>query len=263
MLLETSDPGLISRLAATRRGKSLIQRTLSPRALVVDPTKLELLARRLTEQEGVPPRVEDGRWKIEDREPREASILHHQSSILFLAVQVYQHLGRHLDLPVRIPQSVIDQLTPHLSPTDLAATDVALANIEAGLHALSEGRTPFPPWPEGGVPVAESLALIETALATGQALDLDYYAASTDRLTHRVVEPYRVEWHGPERSKDTSLPPGGIEGGPSPNALLKLKTQTPYLVAFCHHAQAERMFRLDRIRGVALIPSDHTGLVPD
>jgi hypothetical protein len=215
MLLETSDPGVISRLAATRRGKSLIQRTLSPRALVVDPTKLELLARRLTEQEGVPPRVEDGRWKIEDREPREASILHHQSSILFLAVQVYQHLGRHLDLPVRIPQSVIDQLTPHLSPTDLAATDVALANIEAGLHALSEGRTPFPPWPEGGVPVAESLALIETALATGQALDLDYYAASTDRVTHRVVEPYRLEWHGPERSreygvgsKDTSLPLG-------------------------------------------------------
>jgi hypothetical protein len=60
-VLEVTDPAIISRLAATRRGRSLIVRSLSPRAVVVDEARLDQLLRRLTQQEGVPPAV--GSWE--------------------------------------------------------------------------------------------------------------------------------------------------------------------------------------------------------
>jgi hypothetical protein len=58
VLLETTDPDIITRLASTRRGRALIHRTLSSRAVVVNPAKLPQLIRRLTEQESVPPKAE-------------------------------------------------------------------------------------------------------------------------------------------------------------------------------------------------------------
>jgi hypothetical protein len=61
-VLEVTDPAIISRLAATRRGRSLIVRSLSPRAVIVDEARLDQLLRRLTQQEGVPPAV--GSWEL-------------------------------------------------------------------------------------------------------------------------------------------------------------------------------------------------------
>ena len=90
------------------------------------------------------------------------------------------------------------------------------------------GSAPFPPWPEDGLPVEEGLALIKQALAEGQALEMDYYTAGRDTLTHRVVEPYRLEQ----------------------------RDQVHYLVGFCRRAQAERVFRLDRIRWMKIVKSD-------
>jgi hypothetical protein len=59
-LLETSRPAVISRLASSRRGRPLIRRTLSSRVVEVNPAQMELLVKRLAEQEGVPPQVESG-----------------------------------------------------------------------------------------------------------------------------------------------------------------------------------------------------------
>jgi hypothetical protein len=89
------------------------------------------------------------------------------------------------------------------------------------------GRVPFPPYPEDGLPLAESLALIRQALAAGQALEMDYYTAGRDVITHRVVEPYRLEWRGPGRG-------AGEHGGRG-----EMEHSIPYLVGFCHHTQSE------------------------
>ncbi|MEW5958286.1 MAG: WYL domain-containing protein [Chloroflexota bacterium] len=96
------------------------------------------------------------------------------------------------------------------------------------------GRAPFPPLisePETDWPVEKSQALIETALATGQALQMSYFSPGWDQLTRRLVEPYRLERRG----------------------------DTAYLIGFCHRAQAERMFRLDRIREVAIATQTKAG----
>lgn len=72
-------------------------------------------------------------------------------------------------------------------------------------------------------PIEAGSGVIETALAKGWVIEMDYYTAGRDVRTHRVVEPYRLEW----------------------------RDDVPYLVGFCHRAQAERIFRLDRICEIA------------
>lgn len=233
VILETADPDIISRLASTRRGRALIHRTLSPRAVIVDPARLDLLVQRLTEQEGVPPSPPLNPPQRGGREAWRGGITAH----LWLTLRVYQELGQHIRLPVRIPQSVIDQLSPHLTPTDLAAADVVAEQILAALEQAIAGRAAFPPWSGEGLPVEESVPLIETALRDGLYLELDYYSAGRDELTHRLVEPYRLEWRGRAGAK------------------VDHRSGTPYLVGFCQRAQAERVFRVDRIRSIALVPA--------
>jgi hypothetical protein len=284
-VLETSDPQVISRLAATRRGRELIVRSLSPRAVVIDEGRLEQVVRRLTRQEGVgpmigssPPRLRGagrGEYGVAcpactcrrgtgglrrqaggSRETgekntsypglpgRAGSLLptpnHSGAAHAWLALKVYQGLGRFIRLPARTPQALLDSLASLADPDNpsagsgqaLAAAETAAEAALAALGDAMDGRAAFPPWPEAGLPVEESLASIEQALAEGKLLAMDYYTAGRDALTHRVVEPYRLEQRG----------------------------DVHYLVGFCRRAQAERVFRLDRIRHIAILkPDDEKG----
>jgi hypothetical protein len=234
-LLETNDPAIITRLASTRRGRALIRQTLSPRVIVVDPARLDQLVTRLTEQEGVPPNVQgSGGAEAQGGEDNFTPAPLHRCAPaqIWLTLQVYQGLGRLIRLPVRLPQALLDQVTGLADAANLSAAESAAEQVLAELQQVIEGRAIFPPWPEAGLPVEDTLPLIQTALASAQNLDLLYYTAGTNRLAQRVVEPYRLEWRG----------------------------NTPYLVGFCRTAQAERVFRLDRIQEITLVPrSDEDG----
>ncbi len=251
LLLETTNPAVITQLASTRRGRALIQGTLSPRAVKIDPTKVSQIVKRLTAQEGVPPQADLAQVKNRSTQP---SIDNLPVASLWLAVQVYQQLGQHISLPMRISQTVLDQLIDLASPADLAAAESLAQQTIATINQVIDGRAAFSPWSEEGLPEEESLAIIKQALANGQNIQLLYYAASTDRLTRRVVEPYRVEGASFEIELGVGEKDDGGEGfEPKPKKQLKPKTQTPYLVGFCHHAQAERTFRLDRIRALEVV----------
>ncbi len=228
-ILEARDPGVIRRLASARRGRALILDTLSPRAVAVDESKLDLLVRRLTRQEGVPPRVD-----LPPSEPPQgpSELGSGGAAHAWLALRVYQGLSQFLPLPARTPQALLDHLSGLARPADLAAAEAAAQVVLDGLQEVVRGRAPFPAWPEEGVPVEESLALIESALAEGAALEMDYYTAGRDIVTHRVVEPYRVEWRGPSTSSGQGV---------------------AYLVGFCRRVQSERVFRLDRIYSVVKV----------
>ena len=80
----------------------------------------------------------------------------------------------------------------------------------------------------GNVP-AGMLDTIRGALADRKQVELDYYTYGRDARTRRVIEPWDVyaaegEW---------------------------------YVQAWCHAAQAERLFRLDRIRAVHVLDSSY------
>lgn len=222
-VLETADPAVLARLKNTRRGRSLIVRTLTDRLAAVDGYRLDQLVRRLTEQEGVPPQVTAG----DNRHPG-PGIVAGQSHV-WLALQVYQALDEFIDLPVRLPQNLADDIAAGLNETEHAAAVSAATQTVDRLKQALIGRMPFPPWPEEGLPEAESLPLIERALSRGQVLVLHYYALSTDTVTRREVEPYRLE----------------------------RVNNTPYLIGFCRRAQAERTFRLDRVRAVEVLQESY------
>jgi hypothetical protein len=223
-VLETVDPDVIARLGGTRRGRRLIRRTLSRRAVVVDEGRLPLLVRRLARQEGIPPGVELPQAPA----PPDPALGRGGAAHLWLAARVYQKLGRFIRLPVRLPQPLLEHLAALAEPGDLAAADAAVERALAALQDAIDGRAAFPAWVEPGLPVEETRALIDEAMAEGHNLEMAYYTAGREELTHRVVEPLRLEQRG------------GVS----------------YLVAFCHRVQAQRVFRLDRIRRIAIAATD-------
>lgn len=232
-LLETGNPAIISRLAGQRRGRDHIIGTLSPRAVEVDAARLPQLISRLVEQEGVPPRViGPGRPPAAGMDPGPARpatarpITPAEAAYLWQTVRVYQELGRWLDRPSHIPSLLVDKLAELTTPGALASAEAAVGQALADLQNVIDGRQIFPPWLDEGQPVEDSLAVIEAALANGQTLQMSYYTAGREELTHRQVEPYRLEYRG----------------------------DTPYLVGFCRRTQAERVFRLDRIQAIEPVP---------
>jgi len=223
-VLEVKEPKVLSRLASTRRGRRLIHRTLSRRAVVVDEARLPLLVRRLTRQEGVPPRVE----LPPPAPPADPTLGRGGAAHLWMAARLYQKLGRFLALPVHLPQPLLDHLAALADPGDLAAAEVAVERTLAALQEALEGRAAFPAWTVPTLPVEEVRALVEEALERGGVLEMAYYTAGRDEVTYRVVEPYRLERRG----------------------------EVLYLVGFCRRAQAERLFRLDRVRQIVVREGD-------
>jgi proteasome accessory factor C len=95
---------------------------------------------------------------------------------------------------------------------DRGAIDRALAKIEqaAGEPAPVAVRLPAGP---------DRLGEVREAVARGRALEITYYSATRDQLTHRIVDPMRVV----------------MVGGHG------------YLEAWCRSVEAVRRFRVDRI----------------
>jgi proteasome accessory factor C len=90
----------------------------------------------------------------------------------------------------------------------------ALDKLEHGLGA------------RGGIAVdvadADHLERLQEAVAAHERLELEYYSFARDEMTTRVVEPARV-FHA---------------------------FGAWYLAAYCHRAEADRLFRVDRVRAV-------------
>ena len=72
------------------------------------------------------------------------------------------------------------------------------------------------------VGAADHLDRLTRAAETAEQLELDYYSFARDEMTRRVVDPIRV-FHA---------------------------LGAWYLAAYCHRAEAERLFRVDRVRSV-------------
>ncbi len=101
---------------------------------------------------------------------------------------------------------------PGSDPTGPLAT--ALEKLERALGA--QGALSI------DVGAGDHLERLTRAAETGEQLELDYYSFARDEMTTRVVDPIRV-FHA---------------------------LGAWYLAAYCHRAQGERLFRVDRVRAV-------------
>jgi proteasome accessory factor C len=130
-----------------------------------------------------------------------------------------------------------------LTPTEATAIIVALRVLRAGagddtrevvdralskLEAAASGVAP--PVVDPGDVVPPTLALraeLEGAVAAGRQVRLTYYVPARDEESERVVDPHAVVAHH------------GVD----------------YLDAWCHSAEAPRLFRLDRIHEATVLDS--------
>jgi proteasome accessory factor C len=88
----------------------------------------------------------------------------------------------------------------------------------------------------GDAPPA-TLELLRDAARAGHQVELDYYSFGRDSRTTRVVDPYRVY----------------------------AQQGNWYLLGWCHRADDERVFRIDRIEAASLLPTsfDRPASLPD
>ena len=111
---------------------------------------------------------------------------------------------------------------------DPAAARSAIAKVEAAVGAAGAGGAEQPDPAEDGA----AAAAVRAAVRDRRALALDYYSASRDTLSHRVVDPIRVVLVGVHS----------------------------YLEAWCRDADGVRLFRFDRIVGAE--PLDEPAAAP-
>jgi len=107
---------------------------------------------------------------------------------------------------------------------DPAAALSAIAKIEAAAGTLADDETPSAV--DEPAPIEqEAAATVRAALRESRALRIDYYSASRDTLSPRVVDPIRVV----------------------------LVDDHSYLEAWCREAEGVRLFRFDRIVEASLL----------
>jgi proteasome accessory factor C len=132
-----------------------------------------------------------------------------------------------------------------LTPTEASAIIVALRALRAGsakdtrevvdrtlakLEAAAAGSTPLVD-PGNDVPGTVALrAQLEEAVRARRQVRITYYVPARDQESERVVDPHGVVSHH------------GVA----------------YLDAYCHSADAPRLFRLDRIHEAAVLDSEIT-----
>lgn len=135
----------------------------------------------------------------------------------WLALWVLRGLGELVELPVPFPYSSLEAAERQLNQAVVSELEAKAEAILEGLRQAIRGRDAFFV-PERGQDMA-TVQQIRQAIERGEMLDIWYQAVVDKRPYERQVSPLRLE----ER--------GGLY----------------YLVAYCYLAEADRVFRVDRI----------------
>lgn len=133
-----------------------------------------------------------------------------------------------------------------LTPTEASALIVALRTLRtsaatatrevvdrtlAKLESAAATGTPPVENADAPDPLADLRALLDRAVTERRQARITYYVPTRDEESDRIVDPLEVQTRG----------------------------GATYLSAFCHAAEAPRLFRLDRIHDAALLDSPVTG----
>ena len=249
LVLETADATLMGQLRSRKLIRRRLGDVLSPTRSALDPAGLPAVLQHL-EVLGVYPAVEGQSWAADDRrqtadEPSQSTTSQSTTSqstasqsttpptplspadagLLLMAGLTYQRLGEHLPLPMPVAYDTLDRLAAHLTPAQQNAARHAADQLTESLAATLAGYLGLPFW-QSDSPAAEPLPLIEQAIAAKQDLVITYHGAGREQAVVRRVTPYWIE----------------------------RRNAVPYLIAYCHLREAERVFRVDRITDCQLLP---------
>ena len=225
-LLLSDTPAAMETALRARAASRMIHARLAPGVALVTPGCEAALARAL---------ARDGRLVTVPPDARSAppaDLMPGDVATLLLAAAFYR-VNAPPDAPPGPRDDLLNRLRAGLPPALGAATDAAIAALTAdngGLTTDAQLLTDTPPTDDApppwvpAPPLAELLDLLRTTLRRRGAVTLHYQGADDTAPQARIVRPLRLERHGPWW----------------------------YLHAYCLRAQAERCFRLDRVRGLAV-----------
>ncbi len=217
-ILEVSDPALLEEATRSRPIRACIARTLSPRAVVVRPNALPALLRRLRRR-GAQPSVRPG---LGDEARIGYRLEQPDLAHAYISALLFHHLADSTSLNYRPPFAAVEALGQALSPNDHAFAHQLLTDALDDLErSRSRASQPAQPMLSTMSFAHEErwVAQLQTDIQIGAQRQFTYRAAN-GQLSQRTVSPHRIEWHD----------------------------AVPYLIAFCHLAQDERTFRIDRIQ---------------
>ncbi len=208
-VLSVKDPAHMDEVLSQQRWRAHIGRRLGRRHAVVGPQLIPLLARRL-QTTGY---ALDG--PTLPREPGEGV---QNVADSWLALEVLAGLGKLISLPFSLSSETRYRLAEQLTLEQQAVLEQKAEQVLAGVAAALRGRDAFFTHEQ---PVDPALvALIRAALAEGEELEIAYQGLGEASPRWRRMEPHWLE------EKEWGL----------------------YLHGYCYLAEANRVFRLDRIK---------------
>lgn len=168
-----------------------------------------------------------------------------EAMILMVGVRLLSEMVEAIEINGQPQEILIGQLLSKLSsvlPDDLLemsgeiVEDILEANEAAEdeedddeAFDEDEGPEEGAERPEFGSPmyaIDRTLPLLEKAIATQQAVDVEYYSLSREEVKQQRINPYALRRLG----------------------------NLHWLVAYCHTRQANRIFRVDRIKAIEITP---------
>jgi hypothetical protein len=229
VLLETDEPALLSKLTHTQTIRQCIRRTLSPRAVVVQPSHVKRLTRYL-ERNNYHPRLELANQRATPKPFDQATLAH-----LYISARLVHQLHAFMPGSYSPPYSIIQDLSQQLSAHDRAIADEIISEAQNENTRHHRLQSVFVgPATESALaetkPQNTFLPIVETAIEKNTPLEMTYHSPYGEGTTHRLIEPLRVEY----------------------------RRTIPYLIAYCHLANGERTFRLERILELAACPESQT-----
>ena len=220
-ILETNNASQMRKLTAGHTIKKSVLSTLSARAVVIKESAVPTVQQALHKQgihiAGMPM-----------LSPEATHLAQGSPAQFLLTAHIYKGLAQWINLPQPLPISTLNQIEAQLDPSTRTIIEQSATDTIEQLKQVIDGWA-IRPRSGAGLPQNETLPQIEQAIKQKQDLKLTYWSAGRNERTNRQVEPQRIQWRG----------------------------QIAYLIAYCHHAKAERRFRLDRIEQLTPTPRTH------
>lgn len=217
-VLETDDSTLMGELRSQKLIRRHLGAALSPTRSALNPAKLSSLLQTLSTLGlyAAPPPDSDADSRTAGEQ---LSLSQADASRLWMAGLVYKGLGEHVPLPVPLSAETMDVLAQQLTPAQREAAEHTAQQVLDQVRAALRGYLGLPLWQQDRTNPEKVLPAIESALDNEQDLLLTYWGAGREQTIDRRVTPYWIE----------------------------RRSGTPYLIAYCHLRDAERVFRVDRI----------------
>jgi hypothetical protein len=206
-VLIASHPDLLAALYTSRRLRRYLLEQISPRCAIIDPTGRRPIARWLALR-GYPLALPENE-AAETGPPDPAS--------LWLGLRVLLGLQRYAPSPFHPAYDQLNRLEATLDESTQAALESQAQHLLDNIDQAIAGRDAFQP--STTPPDPDTVARLRHAIAEDAPLIIHYQPLGDHAPQEHLVEPLRLEW----------------------------RDHLAYLHAYSYRAEANRVFRLDRV----------------